>query len=132
MYSLNVFGSPAVAGRACKIESVSLSIRTSRRFPGIGSIVFSKFWHDVRNQYELRRDKARFFKKFFCPKIGENRPKHFFEFIEKLRHQFFLSMIYNESLHGLLYYGTNTVFRKNLFVEIYGLERSLPVRLQNF
>ena len=36
----------------------------------MGSVVFSKFWHSVRNPYKVRHGRAE--KKFFCgPKMGE-------------------------------------------------------------
>ena len=48
----------------------------SGRFLGIVSLVFSKFWHDARNPYQVVCDIARFSeKKIFCPKNWENEPK---------------------------------------------------------
>ena len=67
------------------------SFRLSGRFLGIVSLVFSKFWHDARNPYEVLRDRAGFSrKKIFAQKLGKwvkNGPKTgFFEYIEKFYH----------------------------------------------
>ena len=48
----------------------------------IGSLVFYKFWHSVRNPYEIVCNSWIFCKKTFCPKNRENGSK-FYEFIEK-------------------------------------------------
>ena len=40
----------------------------SKRFLEIRLLVFSKFWHGVRNPYEVVLERARFFGKFFYPK----------------------------------------------------------------
>ena len=42
----------AVARKVLK-NRVYLSMVLSRSFLGIGSIVCPKFWHDVRNSYEV-------------------------------------------------------------------------------
>ena len=43
-----------------------------RRFLGIVSLDFSKFWHGARNPYEVVRDIAGFSRKFFLAlKIGK-------------------------------------------------------------
>ena len=78
-----LIGPSAVAGRVYKIGSVRPSVCPSilpsilpsclsRCFLGIVSLVFSKFWHDARNPYEVVRDRAGFpRKKFFAPKTGK-------------------------------------------------------------
>ena len=58
---------------------------------GILSLVFSEFWHNARNPYEVVRDSRIFWGKIVCPKIWENRQKLaqktvFFEFIERFGH----------------------------------------------
>ena len=62
-----------------KIGSVCPSIRPSfclsGCFLGIVRLVFSKFWHDARNAYEVVRDSRIFQKKIFCSKNWENGPK---------------------------------------------------------
>ena len=49
------------------------------RFLGIVSLVFSKFWHGARNQFEVERNRVRFSRKHFLPKkLGKgtnNGPK---------------------------------------------------------
>ena len=41
-------------------------------FLGIAALVFSKFWHDARNPYEVVHNRTRFSrKKIFAPKIGK-------------------------------------------------------------
>ena len=50
--------------------SINVSISLFRHFLGIGSLVFPKFWHCVRNPYELVLDRGAFF-----PKNRENEPK---------------------------------------------------------
>ena len=64
------------------------SFRLSGHFLGIVSLVFSKFWRNARNPYEVVRDRAEFSReKNFCPKNWENEPKTgFFEYIEKFCH----------------------------------------------
>ena len=47
------------------------SILLSGRFLEIGLLIFYKFWHSVRNSYEVVRGRARFFeKRIFAQKIG--------------------------------------------------------------
>ena len=43
----------------------------------------------------------------------------FFEFIGKLSYQFFLNLVYKESLYYLLYSCTNPIFGESLVPEIY-------------
>ena len=50
------------------------SVLPSKRFLEIRLLVFSKFWHGVRNPYEVVLERARFFGKFFYPQNEENRP----------------------------------------------------------
>ena len=45
--------------------SICPSIHPSRCPLGTGSLVFSKFWHCVRSQHEVVRDKARFLLNIF-------------------------------------------------------------------
>ena len=67
--------------------SVLPSVRLSGRFLGIVSLVFSKFWHDARNPYEVVHDSQIFQENFFYPQNWENGPKTgFFEYIEKNCH----------------------------------------------
>ena len=65
--SAHLFG-PLVVARRVLWNKVYLS----GCFLGIVSLVFSKFWHDARNSYEVVRDRAGFSGKyFFAPKIGK-------------------------------------------------------------
>ena len=59
-----------------------------------------------------------FLKKKTVPKMGKVSQKIcFFEFIEKLGHYFFLSLIRNETLYYLL--NMHPIFGKNLVPEIW-------------
>ena len=59
----------------------------SGRFLGVVSLVFSKFWHDARNPYEVVRDDQIFQKKnFLLQKLGEWAKNRVFEYIEKFCH----------------------------------------------
>ena len=67
-----------VAGRVLYIKyglSILPAFRLSGRFLGIVSLVFSKFWQDARNLYEVVRDTLNFWENNFCPKIGKMAPK---------------------------------------------------------
>lgn len=68
-----------------KIGSVRLSVCLFGSFLGIGSLVFSNFWHGVSNPYEVLLYRAGFFLKkkyFFCPKNGENEPFALYKFFQ--------------------------------------------------
>ena len=55
---------------------VSLSVRPSGVFLGIGSLVFSDFLHELRGPQTLKSDGARFLKKkSFGPFLGQKGPK---------------------------------------------------------
>ena len=63
-----------VAARVLPKKRVYPSFRPSVHtvFFGMESFVFSKFWHGVRNPYEIVRDRAGFIGKyFFAPKRGK-------------------------------------------------------------
>ena len=107
--------------RSYKIGSVRLSARPSVRvFLGIISLTFSKFWHSARKPYEVVRDRAGFFGKFFLlpqelGKWTKNGPKtRFFEFVEKV-----LYLFYDENLYYLLRPCTNSIFGKNFIPKIW-------------
>ena len=71
-----------ITGSALKTGSVRPSVCLSGFFLGIGSSVFSKFWHGIKNPYEVMLDKAG-----FSEKNGENTSKiEFFELIETFGH----------------------------------------------
>ena len=67
------------------IESVRPFVRPSVQvFSCNCIIVFSEFWHNARNPYEVVRDRAGFFEKtFFAPKFGKMDQKLVFDFIER-------------------------------------------------
>ena len=49
-----------------------MSFHLSGHFLGIESLVFSKFWHDTRNPYEVMLDRGGFSgKKVLHPKLGK-------------------------------------------------------------
>ena len=58
-------------------------------------MLFFKFWHNVRNPYEVVHDRAGCFEKdFFTPKLAGNGPKiGFFKFIEKFSLSFFSKFV---------------------------------------
>ena len=101
-------------------NKVSLSFSLSEYFLGIGSLVYSKFWHAARNP----NDRIRFFLKKrsllqtlgkwvkFRPKIG------LFKFYWK-RLVFDFYWIYNENLCHLLCFCTWCMFGKKVFPEIW-------------
>ena len=82
--SIFVFRPPALAGRVlwnrvCPPYHPSFhpSFHLSGHSLGIVSFVFSKFWHDARNPYEIERGRAGFSRKTFLPlKIGQNCAKN--------------------------------------------------------
>ena len=90
-----------------------LRLFLSGSFCGICSLFFSETQYGVR---ALCVDRSRvFLKKFFCPQNEENGPKMgFFGFIGKFSQQFFLNLVYKESLYYLLYSCTNPILGKNL------------------
>ena len=61
-------GPTAVAGRVLQ-SKVCLSFHLYKCFLGIGSLLFSKFWHDARNPYEVVRDSHIFLEKFLLLQI---------------------------------------------------------------
>ena len=66
------------------LPSALPSFRLSRRFLGILSLFFSKFWHDPRNPYKVVRARAGFSrKKFFASKIEKTDQNRVFEYIEE-------------------------------------------------
>ena len=75
------FGPPALAEMVLWIGSVRPSVcpsvrpffRLSGRSLGIVLLVFSKFWHDARNPYEVGHGRAEFSRKIF-----------FFEYIKRV------------------------------------------------
>ena len=78
--SLNLIGAPAQPDGSYKIRSVRLSVLPSVllsvRFLGIGSLVFSETYHDVRGPYIVVCDRARFFgKNPHQAKISKNGQK---------------------------------------------------------
>ena len=103
-----------------------LSVLPFKRFLGMVSLVFSKFWHGARNPSEVVRGRAGFFKKKKKKKKKkrEDRPKMdrrqgFFEINENLCHLFLLNLLYNENLYYLLCFCTNPIFGKILVSEIW-------------
>ena len=81
----------------------------SRRFLGIGSLVFSKFWHGVRVPYEVVRERAGFFeeKKLLPQKWGKGQKQGFRNLLKKFG-DFFLNLVFkenfyvNESLYAII------------------------------
>ena len=72
-----VFGPSAVA-RAALWNRVCPPLCLSRCLCGIGWLVFSEFWHGVRNPYEFVGDRIRLFEKTFhhiWGKLAKNGPK---------------------------------------------------------
>ena len=60
-----------------------------------------------------------FWRKKIAPKMGKiNQKMGFFQFIEKLRHYFFLNLIHNESFYYLLNSYIYPISGKNLVSEI--------------
>ena len=106
------FGPAAVAQQALQ-NRVCPSFSLSECFLGIGSLVFSKFWHGARNPNEVVPDRTRFvLEKFLLrqtlgtwvkivPKI-----ELFFEFIKKISLQFSQNLFYNANLYYLLRFCT--------------------------
>ena len=112
------------------------SFHLSRRFLGIVSLVFSKFWNGARNLYEVVRDRAELSGRIFLPpKLGKwtkNGPKTgSFKFIEKSGHYFLLNLSYNKNLFYLLHFWTIAIFGKIFVPEIWA-KRSQQIRLQDF
>ena len=83
------FGTLVVAGRVVW-NRICLSFCWSGRFLGMVSLVFSKFWHDAGNPYEVVCGRARFSRKNFSQKLGKwtknGLETEFFEFIQKFCH----------------------------------------------
>ena len=100
-----LFDSRRYPKESYELGSVRPSFRPSilryKRFLGIGSLVFYKFWYGVRSPVNLSVTEPEFLKKKFCP---QNEPKiGFFESIGKFSYYFFLNLVSNESLCYLLY-----------------------------
>ena len=71
-----------IIGSALKTGAVRPSVCLPGFFFRIGSLVLSKFWHGIKNPYEVMLGKAG-----FSEKNGENCSKiEFFELIETFRH----------------------------------------------
>ena len=119
------FGPPSLTwrvlwNRVCR--SFRPSFHLFGHFRGIVSLVFSKFWHDARNQYEVVRDRAGFSrKKMFAPKIGKVGQKQgLLNIVKNFVIIFLLNLLYNESVYYLLYPCTNpTIFGKILVPQIW-------------
>ena len=113
------------------LSSFHSSFCLSGHFLGIVSFVFSKFWHDARNPYEVVCDKAWFSRtNFSTPKI-EKRPKTGpFEDIENFCHKFLLNLFCSEHVYYLLCSCTSAIFGKNILR--YGPKCPQPIRLQDF
>ena len=77
------------------------------RFNGIGSLVFCKFWRDIRNLYELVRDRAGPFGKYFSSHKWDLKIWSFF---------FRIWFILNFYIIG---YIPGQIFGKNLVSEIW-------------
>ena len=105
-----------------ELGSVHPSVLTSGSFLGIGSLVFSEIQH-VLGLMCCCAWQPDFLKKIFLPKNWGKWAKNgqkigFFKVIRKFSHQFFLKLVYNESLYYLLYSCTNPIFGKNLVREM--------------
>ena len=79
---LYLFGPPSVSWKGpmkyglSTFPSVLLSFHLFGCLLGIESLVFSKFWYDAKNPYEVVCDRAGFSRKnFFAPKIGKMNQK---------------------------------------------------------
>ena len=108
--------------------SFCLSFHLSGHF-WIVSLTFSKFWHGVRNPYEVGHGSWIFQEKFFCPQNLENGPKmgqkqFFFNLLGNLFLDFYwiwpimkIYIIFYLLLFILLC--TNSIFRKMFVLEIW-------------
>ena len=104
---------------------ILLSICLSGCFLGSKSLLFSKFWHIVKNPYEDEYNIAGSLEGKHLPQnLGkwtkyETKNVFFFKFIEKFCNYSFQNLFYNESLCCLLYSCTNFIFERNLVPDIW-------------
>ena len=114
------------------LSSFHSSFCLSGHFLGIVSFVFSKFWHDARNPYEVVCDSQIFQKKHFAQKIGKMGQKQGFLNILK---NFVINFYWICSIMKIYIIccvpAQIPYLGKFLFLR-YGPKCSQPIRLQDF
>ena len=108
--------------------SVSQSVRPPKRFLVTSSLVFSKFWHDARNIWEVVSDRARFFfkRKHLPQKWAKNRV-----LLENLVINF--SWIWSiMKVYIVSYILAQILYLRKIWFLRYGQKCSWPIRLQDF
>ena len=119
--------------RSYKLTDVRLFVRLLPAFLGIGSLVFSDFWHKDAKWQCPKYDRARFSRKiFFWPKLPELcRKNWFFGIFSRFHHCFFLifcsKMRIRNAQNGLVWFLRKIFFqpkvpeicRKSLFLQIF-------------
>ena len=80
----------------------------------MGSLVLSKFWHGVRNPYEVVYGRAGFFLKIIFCHMKEPE-EEFFELIGKFGYYFFLNLLSHGSLYYMLCFCINLIFGETPF-----------------
>ena len=113
-------------------QSVFLSVRLSLRYLGIGSLVFSKFWHGDRNPYEVVRNWVRFFEKnFLHQKLAKWAKMGFSRFLKILFINFY--SIWSVMKFYIICFIPTQIqyFGKILFLR-YGSKCSWGTRMQDF
>ena len=134
-----LYWTPGVSRKGPMKQSLSVlpSFRLSGRFLGIVSLVFSKFWHDARNPYEVVHDSRIFQKKNFCTKNWENGPKM------GQKQDFFLNILGNcvikfyricsiMKIQNICCVPTQIPYLGKFLFLRYGPKCSQPIRLQEF
>ena len=95
------------------------SVLLSETFLGIGSLVCSETRMALEADLVLCVTAGIFEKKHLPPKCRRWVKNKVFEFIGKIFHCFFLTLVYKESIYYLLYSCTNPIFGKNLVFAIW-------------
>ena len=105
-FSLSVLDHRQYIEGSYKIGSVRLSVCLFGSFLGIGSLIFSNFWHGVSNPYEVLLYRAGFFleKKFFFFALK----------MVKMNHLLYINFFNDKSVYYLLCSCTNVMFMENL------------------
>ena len=112
------FGKQTLKNKVCPCFRLSVS------FLGIGSLVFSETQHVVRGPSVVVCDTAGFFgKNTHRAKMTKHCQKYpqihdFLDILRKLRHQFCLEFVQNESSYGSLTFCENCMLGKNLILKL--------------
>ena len=95
------------------------SIHLHVRFFGIGSLVFSETYHNVRGPYIVVGDNRIFWKNRHRTKMVKNGPKTWFlDFWKKIASLALSGIFVNQSSYGLLTSCENCMLEKNLVLKL--------------